>query len=92
MPLREPDESDPMELRGVEVPAGADAVEEMVRVYAVEYRRLGWDRPRILATFRSPWYVSAHGAWLALGEERVGALVSDALEPFAPPAAAGEGT
>jgi hypothetical protein len=92
MPLRDPEGADPMELRCVEVPAGADAVEEMVRVYALEYRRLGWDRPRILAVFRSPWYVPAHGAWLALGEERVGTLVDEALEPFAPPAGAGEGT
>ena len=92
MPLRDPDGTDPMVLRAVEVPAGADAVEEMVRVYAGEYRRLGWRRPRILATFRSPWYVPAHGAWLALGEERVAALVDEALEPFAPPRGAGEGT
>ena len=91
MPLRDPEGADPMELVGVEVPAGPDAVEEMVRTYAVEYRRLGWDRARILAAFRSPFYAPAFGAWRLLGEERTGALVDEALEPFAPPAAAGEG-
>ena len=89
MPLRDPDGTDPMELVGMEFPAGAGAVEEMVRVYAVEYRRLGWERDRILATFRSPRYASAHGAWNALGEGRVRELVDEALEPFLPPAAAG---
>ena len=86
MPLLEPDGTDPMELVGVELPAGPDAVEEMVRTYAVEYRRLGWDRARILATFRSPWYAPAFGAWRQLGEARTAALVDEALEPFAAPA------
>ena len=91
MPLRDPEGEDPMELVGVEVPAGADSVEEMVRTYAVEYRRLGWARDRILATFRSPWYAPAYGAWKILGEARTGELVDEALELFAPPPAAGEG-
>ena len=91
MPLTDPEGADPMELVGVEVEAGPDAVEEMVRTYAVEYRRLGFDRARILATFRNPWYAPAHGAWRLLGEARCGALVDEALEPFAPPPAAGEG-
>jgi len=91
VPLRDPDGEDPMELVGVEVPADAGAVEEMVRTYAVEYRRLGWERARILATLRSPWYAPAHGAWLQLGEKRCGELVDEALEPFAPPPAAGGG-
>ena len=84
MPLLDPDGTDPMELVGVELPAGLDAVEEMVRAYAVEYRRLGFGRARILATFRMPWYAAAHGAWKSLGETRVAALVDEALEPFPP--------
>ncbi len=71
-----------MELVGVSVPAGPEAVEEMVRGFAWEYRRLGWARARILATFRMPWYAAAHGAWRALGEARVAALVDEALEGF----------
>ena len=91
MPLRDPEGADPMELVGVEIPAGPEAVEEMVRTYAVEFRRLGWDRARTLAMFRSPHYAPAHGAWKALGEGRTAELVDEALEPFAPPPAAGEG-
>lgn len=85
MPLLEPDGTDPMELVGVELPAGVEAVEEMVRAYAVEYRRLGFERARILATFRMPWYAAAHGAWKSLGEARVAELVDEALEPFRRP-------
>jgi hypothetical protein len=86
MPLREPDGEDPMELAGVVLPAPQGAVEQMVLVYAEEYRRLGWDRGRILAAFRMPLYASAHGAWRLLGEERVAALVDEAIEPWSPPA------
>jgi hypothetical protein len=91
MPLLDPEGADPMEIVGVEVPAGPGAVEEMVLTYALEYRRLGWDRDRILATFRCPWYAPAYGAWLRLGEARTRALVEEALEPFASRPAAGEG-
>jgi hypothetical protein len=74
-----------MELVGVGVPSGPGAVEEMVRTCAAEFRRQGWDRPRILAIFRSPHYASVHGAWRLLGEARCAALVDEALEPFLPP-------
>jgi hypothetical protein len=84
VPLRDPDAADPLELRGVAVPAGGEAHEEMVRAFALEYRRLGWGRDRILATCRSPFYASVHGAWRLLGEGRVRVLVDEALAPFAP--------
>jgi hypothetical protein len=85
MPLLEPDDTDPMLLAGVVLPDAPGATEEMVRVYAEEFRRLGWDRGRILATFRMPYYASAHGAWRLLGEKAIAALVDEALEPWSPP-------
>ena len=85
MPLLDPDGTDPMELVGVELPAGVGEVEEMVRSFALEFRRLGFERARILATFRMPWYAAAHGAWRSLGEARVAELVDEELEPFAVP-------
>ncbi len=85
MPHDDPASTDPMEVVGVRVPAAPGACEEMVRTFAEEYARLGWPTVRILATFRSPWYAAMHGAWLALGEERVRALVAEALGPRTPP-------
>ena len=56
-----------------------------MRSFALEFRRLGFERARILATFRMPWYAAAHGAWRSLGEARVAELVDEELEPFAVP-------
>ena len=89
MPLHDPDATDPMELAGAVLPAPPGTNERMVRVYAEEYARLGWPRARILATFRSPFYASMHGAWRLLGEARIRELVDEALEPWTPPAPEG---
>jgi len=74
-----------MEIVAVTLPGDPGSVETMVAVYAEEYARMGWPKARILATFRSPWYASAYGAWRALGEDRVRELVDEAVLPFAIP-------
>jgi hypothetical protein len=91
VPLGDPDPSDPLAILAVGVPAGPEAHEEMLRAFATEYRRLGWGRDRILATCRSPFYASVHGAWRLLGEARVRALVEEALAPFEPAGPPAEG-
>jgi hypothetical protein len=71
-----------MLLVGVALPAGRAAQVEMVRVFAEEYARMGFDEERILGLFRRPFYAGAHNALRALGEEAVRALVSEAAAPW----------
>jgi hypothetical protein len=79
MPYGEPDPLDPTVLVGVQLPAGAEAMRDMAWVFAEEFARLGLDGPRILALFRSPFYAGAHGAWRALGEDEVAAIVAECV-------------
>jgi hypothetical protein len=48
---------------------------EMAWVFAEEFARMGFDAPRILAVFQTPFYAGAHQAWRALGEAEVTAIV-----------------
>jgi hypothetical protein len=77
MPYGEPDASDPMVLMGVELPTDAEGMRDMAWVFAEEFARLGLAEARILGLFRSPFYAGAHGAWLALGEIEVAAIVAE---------------
>jgi hypothetical protein len=77
MPIHEPDETDPLELRGVGW--GDVSWEEtafMARCLAEEFLQMGRSAKDVLALFRSPEYALAHRAWLELGEVRIFALVS----------------
>src|SRR5262245_21611272 len=79
MPCDEADETDPMLLMGVEIETGEDSLLETARVFAEEFARVGFDEEKLLSLFRNPFYAAAHRAWLALGEEAVGALVREGV-------------
>ncbi len=80
----EPD--DPMELVGVEIPAGSEAVMlEMASVFAEEFVRMGWPEESILGLFRNPYYAAVHNIWLARGEDEVRRIVRQAIDLWRPP-------
>ena len=54
---------------------------------AEEFARLGYDGPRTLALFRTPFYAGAHRAWRALGEAEVTAIVDECVRVWRRPAA-----
>jgi hypothetical protein len=82
MPKNEPDTTDPMTLTGVEVPAEEADVMAMARAFAEEFAAQGWDEARLLSMFRNRFYAGPHLAWTQLGEERVRALIADAVRPW----------
>ena len=84
MPWGEPDPSDPDVLVGVGLPAPVEATREMAWVFAEEFARLGYDARRILSLFRTPFYAGAHGAWRALGEAEIAAIVDQCVGVWGP--------
>ena len=82
MPKNEPDPLDPMTLTGVEFPATEEDVVEMASSMAEEFARSGWDEHRIKWIFQSPFYAGPHRALKQLGEERVLALIEEAVRPW----------
>jgi hypothetical protein len=78
--VAEPD--DPLELRGVALPASRAAIEDMAYAVAEEFARLGHDERWLLRVFRSPFYAGPHQAYRVLGEEAVGAIVRECLQAF----------
>jgi hypothetical protein len=79
MPYDDPDPTDPHELVGVMLPAGPDAMREMAYAFAEEFARDGAGRERILSLFRNPYYGGAHGAYRALGQDAVAAIVDECV-------------
>ncbi|MEW6296274.1 MAG: hypothetical protein AB1671_00835 [Thermodesulfobacteriota bacterium] len=79
MPYDDPDPNDPTVLVGVMTPAEADTVTDMAYVFAEEFARLGYDRTRILWLFKHPFYSGAYGAYRALGEETIRAIIDECL-------------
>jgi hypothetical protein len=82
MPKTEPDETDPLTLTGVEVPAARGDVEAMALAFAEEFAASGWDEPQLARMFASPFYGGPHLAWRTLGEERCRALIAEAVRPW----------
>ncbi|MBI4584134.1 MAG: hypothetical protein HY717_08935 [Planctomycetes bacterium] len=80
MPYDDPDMTDPMEMIGVELPAEEPAMEELARVFAEEFARMGFDERKLLHLFKTPFYAGAHNAYLALGEEKIQEIVRASLE------------
>jgi len=80
MPKHEADETDPMTLTGVEVPAEKRDVEEMARAFAEEFVATGWDEAQLVSMFENPFYAGPHLAWSQLGERRVRALIAETVE------------
>jgi len=79
MPYDDPDPSDPNVLVGVMLPADAEATREMAYVFAEEFARMGHDKQQILALFKNPYYGGAHGAYEALGEEAIQAIIDECI-------------
>ena len=79
MPYDAPDLTDPSMLVGVMLPAEAETVTDMADIFAEEFARLGYDRTRILWLFKNPFYGSAHGAYQALGDETIRAIIDECL-------------
>ncbi len=80
MPYDEPDETDPMVLIGVELPADGSTSEESCRVLAEEFARMGIGEERLMELFRNPFYAGPHHAFRVLGEDRVRAIVHEYVE------------
>ena len=70
---------DPMELIGVELPAGEAAMREMAYVFAEEFARLGFSQTRLLRLFRNPFYAGPHQALRVLGEQAVEEIVAECV-------------
>jgi len=79
MPYDDPDPTDPNVLVGVMLPADAEATTEMAYVFAEEFARMGHDRREILGLFKNPFYGGAHGAYKALGEAAIQAIVDECI-------------
>ncbi len=71
----EPD--DPMQLVGVALPAGGEALDEMARCLIEEYLRNGWEEEPLLALFRQPFYRGLHAIYRARGETYVRSLITE---------------
>jgi len=84
VPYGAPDPTDPNVLVGVELPADQEATRDMAWVFAEEFARMGFDAPRILGLFRSPFYAGAHRALRRLGETEVAASFASASACSAP--------
>jgi hypothetical protein len=82
MPYNDPDPTDPNVLVGVMLPADAEAMREMAYVFAEEFVRLGHDRREILGLFKNPFYGGAHGAYKALGEAAIQAIIDECIEAW----------
>jgi hypothetical protein len=82
MPHGDPDPTDPLTLRGVEMPAEEGDVLAMARGFAEEFAASGWDEPRLLAMFQAPFYLGPHLALEQLGEARIRQIVAEAVRPW----------
>ena len=82
MPYDDPDPNDPNVLVGVMLPADAEATTEMAYVFAEEFARMGHDRREILGLFKNPFYGGAHGAYKALGEAAIQAIVDECIDAW----------
>jgi hypothetical protein len=79
MPFKDPDPTDPNMLVGVLLPADAEATRDMAYVFAEEFARLGYTREQLLWLFKNPFYGGAHGAYQALGEDEILAIIDECL-------------
>jgi hypothetical protein len=79
MPYNDPDPTDPNMLVGVLLPADAEATRDMAYVFAEEFTRLGYTREQLLGLFKNPFYGGAHGAYQALGETEILAIIDECV-------------
>ena len=85
MPKHEVDPEDPMELVGVELPAGSEeGLREMALTFAEEFIRSGFSEEQILGLFKSPFYQGPYLAWRAKGEAYVNGIIQEARQMWRP--------
>ena len=82
MPFQDPDPTDPNMLVGVVLPADAEATREMAYVFAEEFARMGYTREQLLSLFKNSFYGGAHGAYQALGESEMIAIIDECLNAW----------
>jgi hypothetical protein len=79
MPYHDVDAADPHELIGVALPGDETVTREMAAAFAEEFARMGFDRARVLAVFRQPFYAGAHRAWRLLGDDAIRRIVDESV-------------
>ena len=85
MPKNECDPEDPLELIGVEIPAGTeDELRDMALCFAEEFVRNGWGRERLMAIFKNPVYQGPHWVWKQKGDKFVEKVIQEAFEMWRP--------
>lgn len=76
---KEFEESDPLEMVGVQIPIQGDKhIVEMAETFIEEYLRMSWPEDMILGLFKLPFYRGPYFAYRVLGEERVRNMISEA--------------
>jgi len=81
------EEDDPLELVAVgPFATEEDCLEDMARTFIDEYARLGWNRERLLALFRDPFYQGPHAIYQVKGEAFVQQLITNRVPAYRPPA------
>ena len=79
MPYDHPEPDDPQMLVGIVLPADESATREMAYTFAEEFARRGYTAERLLRLFQNPYYAGAHGAYRALGEAAVRAIIEECV-------------
>jgi hypothetical protein len=80
MPFKDPDPTDPNMLVGVVLPADPEATRDMAYLFAEEFARMGYTREQLLWLFKNPFYGGAHGAYQALGETEILAIIDECVK------------
>lgn len=76
------EQEDPLELRGVEIPAGN--LEHQARVIMEEYLMMGTPREQVLHLFENPFFSGTHDLFRRLGRERIVRLLEETWETEKP--------
>ncbi len=79
MPSGEPQAGDPFEFVALGLPSGPEAAGDMAYTFAEEFARLGYSEQALMALFIDPYYRGAHGAYQALGKEKVEQIVHECV-------------
>ncbi len=77
MPKNTSDPSDPMELVGVALPTSSDALDEMGRVFAEEFLRMGYTPEQVLGLFQDAFYRGPNQVYTVRGEQAVHAMIAE---------------